>query len=83
MEKLDLNSLTKEQIVLAAKCKTPEELIELAKKYHIEIKKEQAEAYLAELADYELDEAALEKIAGGHCYSLFCNDLGSSNNRLI
>ncbi len=29
---IDLNSLTKEQIALAAKCKTPEELIELAKK---------------------------------------------------
>ena len=83
MDKLDLNSFTKEQIVLAAKCKTPEELIELAKKVGVELTLEQAEAYLAELADYELDEAALEKIAGGRCYSLFCNDLGSSNNRLI
>ena len=70
MEKLDLNSFTKEQIAKAAKCKTPEELIELAKKGGIELTKEQAEAYLAELANYELDEAELEKIAGGEgsCY---------------
>ena len=32
MDKLDLNSLTKEQIAQAAKCKTPEELIELDEK---------------------------------------------------
>ena len=31
MEKLNLNSLTKEQIALASKCQTPEKLIELAK----------------------------------------------------
>ena len=70
MEKLDLNSFTKEQIAMASKCKTPEELIELAKKGNIELTKEQAEAYLAELANYELDEAELEKIAGGTdgCY---------------
>ena len=37
MDKLDLNSLTKEQIASAAQCKTPEELIELAKKAGIEL----------------------------------------------
>ena len=68
MEKFDLNSFTKEQIAMAAQCKTPEELIELAKKYSIEITKEQAEAYLAEFSNVELDEKALEKIAGGDCY---------------
>ena len=30
MEKLDLNSLTKEQIAMAMECETPEELIALA-----------------------------------------------------
>lgn len=76
MEKLDLNSFTKEQIAKAAKCKTPEELIELAKKGGIELTKEQAEAYIAELANYELDEAELEKIAGGEdsCYMKNCSD---------
>ena len=74
MEKLDINSFTKEQIAMAAKCKTPEELIELAKKGGIELTKEQAEAYLAELANYELDEATLERVAGGDnsCYIKDC-----------
>ena len=54
MDKLDLNSFTKEQIAMAKQCKTPEELIELAKKAGIELVKEQAEAYLAELQDIEL-----------------------------
>ena len=65
MNKLDLNSLTKEQIEKAMECKTPDELIALAKKYAIEITKEQAEAYLEELKSVELDHETLEKIAGG------------------
>ena len=40
MDKLDLNSFTKEQIAMAKQCKTPEELIELAKKAGIELVKE-------------------------------------------
>ena len=74
MEKLNINSFTKEQIAMAVKCKTPEELIELAKKGNIELTKEQAEAYLAELSNYELDEAALERVAGSDnsCYMKNC-----------
>jgi predicted DNA-binding protein len=70
MEKLDLNSFTKEQIAMAKQCKTPEELIELAKKACIELTKEQAEAYLAELQDIELDPEVLERVAGGGISSL-------------
>ncbi len=65
MNKLDLTSLTKEQIAMAMECETPEELIELAKKAGIEITKEQAEAYLDELDDFELPPEALENVAGG------------------
>ena len=65
MEKLNLNSLTKEQIALASKCQTPEELIELAKKAGVELTKEEAQAYLDELENMELDKAELENIAGG------------------
>ena len=65
MEKLDLNSLTKEQIEKAMECKTPEELIELAKDAGIELTKEQAEAYLEELQDVELSPDDLEEVAGG------------------
>jgi predicted DNA-binding protein len=32
----------------------------------VEITKEEAKAYLEELADYELDEDQIERIAGGH-----------------
>ena len=69
MEKLDLNSFTKEQIAMAMECKTPEELMELAKKGGIEITNAEAEAYLDELQNVELDNAALDKVAGGNCYS--------------
>ena len=69
MNKLDLNSLTKKQIAMAMECKTPEELIELAKKAGIEITKAEAEAYLDELQNVELDNAVLDKVAGGNCYS--------------
>ena len=67
MDKIDLNSLTKEQIASAAKCKTPEELIELAKEAGFELTTEQAQAYLDELENIELDEATLNKVAGGKC----------------
>jgi len=73
MDKLDLNSLTKEQIAMAYQCETPEELIALAKKEGIEITKEQAEAYLDELENVELDHETLEKVAGGEsgvCYQV-------------
>jgi len=65
MDKLDLNSLTKEQIEKAMACKTPEELIALAKTEGIEITLEQAEAYLEELQDVELNQETLDKVAGG------------------
>ncbi len=65
MEKLNLNSLTKEQIALASKCQTPEELIELAKEAGVELTKEEAQAYLDELENMELDKETLDKVAGG------------------
>ena len=65
MEKLNLNSLTKEQIALASKFQTPEELIELAKEAGIELTKEEAQAYLDELENMELDKETLDKVAGG------------------
>ncbi|MBR3671515.1 MAG: hypothetical protein IKN68_02630 [Spirochaetia bacterium] len=74
MDKFDLNSLTKEQIAMAAKCQAPEELIELAKKTGVELTIEQAKAYLAELDDVELDIETLDKVAGGMSY---CKELCS------
>ncbi len=60
--------ITNEQIMKAAQCKTADELMALAKAEGVDITKEEAEAYLAELADVELDNNALGKVAGGDCY---------------
>ena len=35
----------------------------------MEITKDEAEAYLAEMDNVELDNAVLDKVAGGGCYS--------------
>lgn len=54
----------------ALKCKTADDLLNLAEAEGYEMTKAEAEAYLAELADFELDNAMLEKAAGGifECY---------------
>ena len=57
--------ITKEQIYEAMKCNTAEELQAYAKTQGYDITMEEAEAYLAELDDVELDEAVLKKAAGG------------------
>ena len=60
--------ITNEQIMKAAQCRTADELMALAKAEGVNITREEAEAYLAELADVELDNNALGKVAGGDCY---------------
>ena len=52
-------------IMKAMQCKTADELIALAKAGGYEITKEEAEAYMAELADYALDGEKLQAIVGG------------------
>jgi predicted ribosomally synthesized peptide with nif11-like leader len=68
---INKNEITKEMIEKAMQCETADELIALAKSEGIELTKEEAKAYLAELTDVELDGAALKKIAGGDCYPFF------------
>ncbi len=72
MAKINENEITKEQIAKAMACETAEELMALAKAEGYEITKEEAEAYMAELEDVELDEAALKNAAGGAkvCYGV-------------
>ena len=50
-------------------CESVEELMELAKAEGVELTKEEAEAYMAEMEDVELDSDALKQVAGGLCYS--------------
>lgn len=66
------NELTKEMIMQALKCKNADELIALAKTGGIELTKEEAESYMTELADFELDENQMQKVAGGvkTCYMI-------------
>ena len=63
---IDKSKITKEMLSKAAKCETAEELIALAKTEGMEITKAEAEAYLAELDNIELDSKALDKVAGGY-----------------
>ncbi|MBQ9571897.1 MAG: Nif11-like leader peptide family RiPP precursor [Acidaminococcaceae bacterium] len=65
---INKNELTKEMIEKAMQCKDANELVALVKSNGIDITKEEAEAYLAELDDYELDGEELKQVAGGGCY---------------
>ena len=69
---INKNELTKEQIDKAMACQTAEELMKAAKAEGYDVTKDEAEAYMAELADVELDEETLTKAAGGGCYNLGC-----------
>lgn len=69
MVKINMNELTKEQIQKAMACETAEELMAAAKAEGYELTKDEAEAYLTELSDFELDSEVLTKVAGGRCYN--------------
>ncbi len=71
---INRKEITSEQVMKAAQCKTADELMALAKGSGFDITKAEAEAYMAELADVELDEAQLQKAAGGGCYPDCKND---------
>ena len=71
---INKKELTKAQVAKAIQCKTADELMALAKGSGFDITKAEAEAYMAELADVELDEAQLQKAAGGGCYPDCKND---------
>ena len=65
--------VTKEQIEKAMACKTAEELMAMAKAEGIELTKEEAGAYMAEMEDVELDSDTLKQVAGGGMS--YCSDL--------
>ncbi|SDC15659.1 nif11-like leader peptide domain-containing protein [Succiniclasticum ruminis] len=69
MAKINMNELPKEQIQKAMSCETAEELMAVAKAEGYELTKDEAEAYMAEMGDVELDSDALKQVAGGgKCY---------------
>ena len=63
------NEITKEMIAKAMKCKDADELRALAKAGGFDITRDEAEAYMAELSDFELDGEELKNVAGGGCYT--------------
>ena len=56
---IDKKELTKEMLEKAMQCKSAG---------GFEMTKEEAESYMTELSDFELDGIALKNIAGGKCY---------------
>ena len=69
---IDMTKITKEMVAKALECETADELVALAKAEGFTLTKEEAEAYLAELEDMELDDADLDKVAAGTrvCYAV-------------
>ena len=65
---IDKNELTKEMLKKAMQCNTADELMELAKAEGFAITKDEAEAYMAEIEDMELDSERLKNVAGGYCH---------------
>ena len=62
------SEVTKEFLMKAMQCENAEELMEVAKAAGYGLTKEEAEAYMAELEDYELDSEELSHVAGGECW---------------
>ncbi len=87
-KELNGKTVTKEFMERATACGNADELMKLAKAEGYELTKDEAEAYMAELADVELGDEVLEKAAGGIykcpgkglcpylCESDFCREPG-------
>ena len=76
---MNKSELTKEMLEKAIQCETAEELMAYAKTEGIDITKEEAEAYLAELSEFELKDGEVKRVAGGFCGNdlecpTFCTD---------
>ena len=67
---IDKSKITREMLEKATQCETAEQLIALAQESGFEITQAEAEAYLAELEDCELNAADLDNVAGGLCYGV-------------
>ena len=65
---INKKEITKEMIEKAMQCKTADDLMTLAKAEGFAVTKDEAEAYMAELSDVELDGKELKGVAGGDCY---------------
>ncbi len=73
------NKMTKEMIQKTIQCKDASELVVLAKTEGIDLSQEEAEAYLSEMNDLELDNTHLKSVAGGGCYKDCVNTILSAS----
>ena len=62
---IDMTKVTEEMLEKALKCETADEVMALANANGITLTKEEAQAYLDELENVELDKETLDKVAGG------------------
>ena len=65
MPKIDGKEFSREVLAKVMLCDTPEALMKLAEEHGVKITKEEAEAFLAEIEDVDLDSNELKKVAGG------------------
>jgi predicted ribosomally synthesized peptide with nif11-like leader len=72
MNNIDPKLLTKENLAKAVTCKTPEDIIALAKENGVELSAEDAKDYLAKLENFDVNisDEDLEKVAGGRCWDI-------------
>jgi len=75
---INKNELTKEMILAAMQCNTADDLIAYAKTEGVELTKEEAEAYLAELSECELEDGVLVRVAGGAGITSSCSQVESN-----
>ncbi len=78
--KIKGQEISKEVLTKAMLCDTPEELLKLAQENGVELTKEEAEAYLTEMEDIDLDSAQMKQVAGGRCYMDECVYILCSTN---
>ena len=79
---INKEELTTEQIQKAMACKTADELMALAKAEGLAITKDEAEAYMVELADVELDKETLKNVAGGVCWDYCVGPYGECDHEI-
>ena len=67
-------TFTKEQIRKAMTCKTVDELLALANSEGVELSREQAEEYIAQLGERKLTDEELAQVVGGKKHYDPCNN---------
>ena len=80
-KELNGKTVTKEFTEKAMGCENADELMKLAEAEGYSLTKDEAEAYMAELAEVELGDEVMEKVAGGVCRA-YCLKYDSVAHRL-